>query len=120
MIFDENNIEFNVKCQIDENIKIKDIDLVSLLGNLLENALNACVKSDNELKKVEIYITVNNNKLIIICENTCDYDLELIENVPKNKGIGISSILSVCEIYKGKLSYSLKNEICSVCVTLSL
>ena len=117
--FKENSISFEVYCNIPENIAIKDVDLISLLGNLLENALNGC-KECESLKKTEIYLKIQNNKLIIVCENSCSDKLELDEDIPKNKGVGISSMKYVCDQYNGHIGYSLNNGICSVCIVLNL
>ncbi len=118
--FQENKIAFSVKCPMDEELKMKDIDLVSLLGNLLENAFNASVKSTQKEKKVGLYLAKQNQKFMIVCENTCDEVLELTDGIPQKKGIGILSILHVCEIYHGQVSYQVENGICSVCIVLSL
>lgn len=75
--FQERNIAFSVKCQVNEKLKMKDIDLVSMLGNLLENAMHASEKSTKETKMTAIYLTRNGHHLMIVCENTCDEPLEL-------------------------------------------
>ena len=76
--FQERKILFSAKCLVNEELKMKDIDLVSMLGNLL------------------------------------------VDGIPKNKGIGILSILNVCEIYHGQISYRVVNGICSVCIAFPL
>ena len=53
-------------------------------------------------------------------QNTSDENLELVDGIPKNKGIGILSILNVCEIYHGYVNYRFENGLCSVCVVLPL
>ena len=118
--FQEKNIPFSVKCPIKDDLQMKDIDIVSMLGNILENALHASEKSINENKTVGLYFAANNNQFVIVCENTCDDDLELVDGIPKNKSIGILSILNVCEIYNGHASYKIENGICSVCIVLPL
>ncbi len=118
--FQEKNIAFSVKCPIKDDLKMKDIDIVSMLGNILENALNASEKSANENKMVALYFAINCNRFMIVCENTSDENLELVDGIPKNKGIGILSILNVCEIYHGYVNYRFENGLCSVCVVLPL
>lgn len=118
--FQERNIAFSVKCQVNEKLKMKDIDLVSMLGNLLENAMHASEKSTKETKMTAIYLTRNDHHLMIVCENTCDEPLELVDGIPKNKGIGILSILNVCQIYHGQVRYQITNGICSVCIAFPL
>ncbi len=40
--------------------------------------------------------------------------------LPKHKGIGISSMLAVCNKYDGHLGYSVENGVCSACAVLKL
>lgn len=95
------------------------MDLISLLGNLLENALHGCEVCEGT-KKAEIFLNEQNEKLIVVCENTCSPALELEGELPKHKGIGISSMLAVCNKYDGHLGYSVENGVCSACAVLKL
>lgn len=116
----ENGIVFSVRCNISETLSVKEIDLIALLGNLLENALHGCQKSGKENKIIEIHIQQQNDRLIILCNNTCSDHLKLEGGLPAEKSIGISSILSVCRKYDGNLDYKIEDEICSACAVLNL
>lgn len=117
---EENGIEFSVKCNAAKELKVREIDLIALLGNLLENALHGCQESGKENKSIEIHIRMQNKRLIILCNNTCSDNLVLADGLPAKKSIGISSILSVCRGYDGNLDYKIENETCSVCAVLNL
>lgn len=116
----ESGVGFSVKCNASEKLAIRDIDLISLLGNLLENALHGCEESGKENSYANIHIRMQNNRLFIACNNTCPDNMELSGGLPVPKSIGISSILSVCENYNGSLAYSVENGVCSACVVLNL
>ncbi len=116
----ENDIDFSARCNAPAELTVRDIDLIALLGNLLENALHGCQKSGKERPGIEIRIRVYNNRLIMICNNTCPDDLVLSGGLPTGKSIGISSILAVCRKYDGNLDYQVENGICSACVILNL
>lgn len=116
----ESSIAFAVKCNVKAELAIRDIDLIALLGNLFENALHGCQKSEKENLYIEIYIQMQKNRLTIVCDNICSDDLELCGNLPKDKSIGISSILAVCQKYDGNLEYNVKHGICSACAVLNL
>lgn len=90
------------------------------MGNLLENALHGCEESGKEKQCMEIHIRLQNDRLTIVCNNTCTDGLELSQGLPVGKSIGISSILSVCRKYDGNLDYQLENSVCSACVVLNL
>ena len=116
----EHCIDFFVKCNAPKKLSVRDIDLIALLGNLLENALHGCRNSAKENPCIEIHIRLQNSRLIILCDNTCADDLKLSDNLPEGKSIGISSILSVCRKYEGSLDYSLQDGKCSACAVLNL
>lgn len=116
----EHQIDFSVRCNAPEKLSVRDIDLIALLGNLLENALHGCQNSGKENACIEVHIRLQNSRLIILCDNTCADDLKLSGNLPEGKSIGISSILSVCRKYDGSLDYSLQDGKCSACAVLNL
>lgn len=116
----EHQIDFYVKCNAPEKLSVRDIDLIALLGNLLENALHGCQNSGKGNPCIEVHIRLQNSRLIILCENTCGDDLKLSGNLPEGKSIGVSSILSVCRKYDGSLDYSLQDGKCSACAVLNL
>lgn len=119
MKFHQGKIPFGVHCHIPESLPVEDVDLITLLGNLLENALHGCEAYDG-IAQTDIYIKIQNEKLIVVCENTCSHKFELEENLPKDKSIGVSSILTVCNKYHGHLGYSVDKGICSACAVLHL
>lgn len=116
----ENGIDLSVRCNATKELEVREIDLIALLGNLLENALHGCQESGKENNSIEIHIRLQNKRLIILCNNTCSDDLELADGLPVRKSIGISSILSVCRKYNGNLDYKIENETCSACAVLNL
>jgi len=117
---EEDGIAFSVRCNTPAELTVRDIDLVALLGNLLENALHGCQRSEKEKTSIEICIRLKNNSLIIVCSNTCPDDLKLSRGLPAGKSIGIFSILSVCQRYGGNLDYKVENGICSARVVLAV
>ncbi len=116
----EKGIAFSARCNVPAELAMRDIDLIALLGNLLENALHGCQKSRKEQSCIKIYIRVHSSRLIIACDNTCSDDLKLSGNLPAGKSIGISSILTVCQKYDGNLDYNVENGVCSACAILNL
>ena len=116
----EGGISFSVRCNVPKELKIREIDLIALFGNLLENALHGCQESGKEKPCIEIHIRMKNSVLIIVCNNTCSDKLKLSGSLPAGKSIGISSILSVCQKYDGNLDYKIEKDACSACAVLNL
>lgn len=85
---------------------------IALLGNLFENALHGCQKSEKENLYIEIYIRLQNSRPAIVCDNVCPDSLGLFGGLSASKSIGISSILAVCRSYGGSLEYKIENGVC--------
>ncbi|MDE7266921.1 MAG: GHKL domain-containing protein [Lachnospiraceae bacterium] len=117
---EEGGISFLVQCNVPKELKIREIDLIALLGNLLENALHGCQESGKEKPCMEIHIRLKKNLLLIVCNNTCSDKLKLSGSHPAGKSIGISGILSVCQKYDGDLDYKIEKDVCSACAVLNL
>lgn len=117
---EEGGVAFTVRCNVSEKLTVRDIDLIALLGNLLENALHGCQKSGKENPYIKVHIRLQNDRLFIVCENSCPDNLELADNLPVRKSIGISSILAVCGKYDGNLDYKVEDGVCSACAVLNL
>ncbi len=113
-------IEYVCEANADAKLPIKDTDIVAILANLLENAINGCKELEIEKPRIEIFIREKKGKLIIVCNNSCSENLVISDSLPKNKGIGISSIISTCEKYGGKIDYTVKDDVCSVCAVLEI
>lgn len=114
----DNGISISVKADTQENTSITDMDFVAILSNLLENAVNGCIerKSDGEIK---VNIRSVANKTVIVCSNPCKNDILIENNMIKNRGIGISSMLSAIRKYDGDIKYSTDNGILTVCIVLN-
>ncbi len=117
---EESGIDFTVKCNSPADLAVREIDLISLLGNLLENALHGCQRSEKEQPYIKIRIRVQDGRMSIVCGNTCPDKLKLSEGLPAGKSIGISSILAVCRKYNGTLDYKVEDGICFACAVLKL
>lgn len=113
----EHSIKYDLNLQIPSNLNIKDnsiLDVSAILGNLLDNAIEAVLrlKKDSE-RKIYIDIQYNNNKLIFNIQNTSNQVLIDFTNVlvrsEKGKeryGIGISSIKERVDRLKGYYDFN--------------
>lgn len=116
----EGGVSFSARCSVPVELKVREIDLIALLGNLLENALHGCQQSGKKQPCMEVYVRLQHDRLVIVCNNTCSDKLRLSGKLPAGKSIGISSVLSVCKRYAGNLDYKIENSVCSACAVLNL
>lgn len=86
---------------------ISDVDLVSILANIMENAINGCMQARGE-RYLELFITQKRKKFVIMCKNTCTLDILFENGIPKNKSrdsIGVESILRSVRKYSGDADF---------------
>ncbi|MDO5518298.1 MAG: GHKL domain-containing protein [Clostridium sp.] len=87
-------------------------DLVTILGNLIENALEACAVSNTEHKKVEVYLKEDDYKIQIIVKdngNPIEFNskeeifTEGISSKGDNRGTGLYLVKNRVELYNGTI-----------------
>lgn len=99
--------EFEIKCP--ETMKFSDSDLSSLIGNILDNAREACEHSSTR-KYVQLKLVYFNHSLVGSCENSTDSKVTTLTTRKKDKsshGFGLKSIRQIVEKYHGKLNYAI-------------
>ena len=67
------NIAVNAKATVPAELKISEIDLCAIIGNLLDNAMEACLRQeDQESRFIRVYIGVLKQHLYICVTNSMD------------------------------------------------
>ena len=109
------NIQVTLDVQLDGNLTIPNIDLVTILANAYENAIYGCLEVKKQSKEQECFIHLmlkrKKNKLVIYCSNTCKRETELKNGQPKLEftgGVGVLSIIKTAESFDGE--YDFKND----------
>lgn len=104
-----NNITVNIKLKIPEQLDIDHFDITIVLGNIIDNAMDAAIKVEDN-KKINILIVYDRRRLVLKVENTYN-SLIILNNrniltSKKNKfvhGIGLQNVKSVVEKYDGTM-----------------
>lgn len=112
---EKEQIEVKLDVELDKDLPIPNIDLVTILANAYENAIYGCmeVKKQSTYKKcfINLVLKRKNHKLVINCSNTCRIETELKNGQPKPEftgGIGVLSIIKTAEKFDGE--YDFKND----------
>lgn len=110
---EELNITFSVDIKLPSHIVVNDMDLAGILGNLVDNAIEASQKE----KEPYIIIAIKQEKsfLIISIINKCTTLMEAKDFKTSKKntrfhGIGLRSVEKTVNKYKGELSLDVKNR----------
>ena len=103
----------------DGYIYISDYHLVTILGNILDNAIESCLKFDcNSTKEINISIKQNKDYIFITFTNPILNNIEIKNNNvltskenAESHGIGLLSIKKVIKKYHGHLYLKCENNI---------
>jgi len=107
-----NNIDFHVELNIPEEMDFLNSDLCILLGNVLDNALEAVIRDHNkDSPYIKINMVFEKGVLVITAVNSFDGilkrnrkgDLISVKEDNENHGIGLNSIQKVVNKYQGSL-----------------
>ena len=111
----EKNIVFVLKINDLSGLQIKDEDIVIILANLLNNAIEACEKCKKN-RVIKLKFVCEDGSIILSVKNT--YENEIIYKngaiqttkhlYPEEHGIGIKNIVETIEKYGG--SYVIQNK----------
>ena len=106
----KNGIEVDYKATCPEELTVSDIDLCALIGNLIDNAVEACEKlPEGERRFIRLYIGVLKKQLYISITNATNevvrkLDSEYITNKRGNHGHGLKRINLVVDKYEGYIN----------------
>lgn len=119
-----NNIEIEIHIDIPEKINIAEYDLTVLIGNILENAIEACSNKSCGSRWIKICGKVNNNTLLFTVDNTYEGKIILDKNgnylssKHSGSGVGIESIKQIASKYDG--IFQINQEKGVFCLSLML
>ena len=120
--------EIQVNCNIEypQHTNIGSVDLVVILGNLLDNALEAVDGTEGNLRFINLTIRRINEMLIIKLENGCKAAPAITEGELKTTkkntdlhGWGLQSVRTAAERYDGTIETEYSNHTFRTVVTLS-
>lgn len=105
-IANKNSIKFQVEINDLSALYLSDADLVILFGNLLENAIEACLRQVNGKAFIILKVQTVNNSIVITLINSYNglikkFGNQFVSSKKNRIGIGISSIVKIVEKYQG-------------------
>lgn len=111
----EKGIIFNVNINVPVELPIAGEDLCVILGNALDNAIEACLRGKVENPCIMLKIIYDGENLIIIIKNTFDGKINKGKYLTRKHdvqqhGVGIYSIKNTITKYKGTYNVEIKQN----------
>ena len=111
----KNNIEVNCTAKVPQDLTVSDVHLCAIVGNLMDNAIEACEKipQGTAPRFIRIYIGLFKSQLYIsVTNSTCEKHRKRLSELVTSKlgehGFGLRRIDKLAEKYDGYVNR--KNE----------
>ena len=116
---DKHNIKMDIRASYPNNCQISKTDICAILGNLIDNAIEACDKiSDKDKRNIVVKTSYTNNIVIIKIENTIAFNpfdkskkLETTKSDKKLHGLGLSIVKKAVDNYSGDIRQSVDENV---------
>lgn len=124
---EQRNLSVSVDMELPENIGINRYDLCTVLGNCLENAIEACQRiSPHSPLYHQRYIDIrgrwDNDRLVLRIKNACDTAGSGHPSLESSKGelggIGLQNVLNVVERHWGSMSTEFGDSCFTLCAVM--
>ncbi len=104
----KNEIEVNAKAKLPDGVPCSDVDMSVIIGNLLDNAIEECLKLPAENRFIRIYIGQKGSQLYLSITNAAGKKQSKKDAVfPSSKGgghgFGLARVRSLIRKYDGIL-----------------
>jgi signal transduction histidine kinase len=122
------DLEITVECSLKE-MTLTPLESSSLLGNLIDNALEAVEGKSAGHRQVKVEITLEQGVYVITCSNTGDpIDPEARKNIFKpdfttkegHSGLGLTIVQDIANKYEGSISIRSDDQETTFTVTIPL
>ena len=113
----ENGISVKISAKASSSLAVPPQDLVIVIANLFENAINATAKLKGKGKNIDIQIKDSSERLLIKIDNPCRANLTFDETL---YGIGIRSVISTTTKYEGMYDFKAEDGVFSAKIILNL
>lgn len=122
----ENNIKFNVDVKIPPQLPYQNIDICILIGNILDNAIEASEKITKDKRQIDFAIQFRSNILTIQIGNyyngcinkNSKGQILTTKTESENHGIGFLSINKIVTKYNGKIDITYNDNYFSIQVMI--
>ena len=112
-------VAMDIRAAAKPNLTVPSPALVTVVANVLENALHGALESHSEKAQIVVSIKHKSGRLVISCENTCSKNLNFDEMPDYLQGIGVHSVITTAEKYGGTCRFSAADGVFSAMIVMN-
>lgn len=105
---EKSDIEFTCNIDLKPELHVSDVDMTIILGNLLDNAIEACLDVEDKSRYINLDIACGYGRIDIMMKNSSNGTIEIIDNHIQsgkkdrdNHGYGLDNIKKTVKKYNG-------------------
>lgn len=109
----QGGIDLSVEVCLEDTLCISEVDAVSVLANMLENAVHGCMETEGK-REIEVKVKQANQILLLFCRNSCRDDILFCDGLPQShdhEGVGVRSITNTVAKYAGDVDFSVRDGV---------
>lgn len=121
---EKNDIKMNAELSIPENLQVDSYDMTIILGNIIDNAIQATKKIEKN-RNIDLKINFTKGRLLITMTNPFNGEIKYENNRlttlhedKDNHGFGLSNVNAVLEKYNGTLDIEHTNNLFSLTILM--
>lgn len=123
----EKNIQFDMKISLPKELLVDEMDLCVILGNALDNALEACERMPCGQGEIILSLRKTGEMLLLDIKNPIDKEpvkdsngMVTTKKDQVNHGFGLKTIYQLTKQYDGTMDYEVKNGWFYLMINLNL
>lgn len=123
---EKNSINMKIDSNIKKGIKMEPMDLLSILSNVIDNAIEAAIGVNID-RNINIKMSKYKEYLFICISNTSNKDprniIKKSETTKKDKlnhGLGFKIVKGIVEKYNGSIEYSYENNLFTIKILVNV
>lgn len=113
---EKNCIQVSADIQIPNNLLLDPSDITAIMGNLIDNAIEACLKLEQDKRRLTVCISYEKGRLFIEAENTFNGVISIrygrittLKSDKLNHGYGLKNVEKIMEKYDGFIDHNCKD-----------
>ena len=121
----KNHIRYLVKASVKEDLNLEDFAILSVLNNLIDNAMEACITSKASKPYVDVAIHTQANYLIMQVKNPISSEMNALpkkstKNDLREHGLGLDIIKQQCKKHHGSFTAEINEKERTITCTATL